>query len=80
MGTRDEVTRTLVTKQPPDFEIGEDGLACIRNYTAEGIIEIYCSPHVLLAGSARAMQAIVEWQSRQSDPIQFRRDPGDTHD
>lgn len=77
MAARNEVARTVVTKQPPDFEIGDDGLACIRTYTAEGIIEVYCSPHVLLAGSAKAMQAIVEWQSRQVDPVQFRRDPGE---
>lgn len=72
---RDQVIRTVVTKRAPDFEIGEDGLACIRVHASEGITEIYCSPHILLAGSAKAMRAIVEWQSRQADPIQFRREP-----
>jgi len=72
---RNQVIRTIVTKQPADFEIPDDGIACIRVYTAEGIVEIYCSPHILLAGSAKAMRAIVDWQTRQSDPVRFRRDP-----
>ena len=72
---RGEVIRTIVTRQVPDFEIPDDGIACIRVHTAEGIIEIFCSPHILLAGSSKAMQAIVGWQNRQSDPIRFRHDP-----
>ena len=72
---RDQVVRTIVTKQPPDFEIGDDGLACIRVYASDGITEIFCSPHVLLAGSSAAMRAIVEWQSKQTDPVRFRREP-----
>lgn len=72
---RDEVVRTIVTKQAPDFEIPDDGIACIRVHSSDGITEIYCSPHILLAGSSKAMVAIVEWQNRQSDPVQFRREP-----
>lgn len=72
---RNEVIRSIVTKQAPDCEIPDDGIACVRVYTAEGIIEIHCSPHILLGGSANVMRAIVDWQARQSDPIRLRRDP-----
>jgi len=72
---RNDVIETVVTREAPEFEIADDGLACIRIQSGQGIIEIYCSPHILLAASARAMQAIADWQNRQADPIIFRREP-----
>jgi hypothetical protein len=73
--SRNEVIRTVVTKRAAEFDIPDDGIACVRVFTAEGIIEIFCSPHILLASSANSMRAVVDWQSRQSDPIRFRREP-----
>jgi len=52
---------------PPEFEIGDDGLAYIRIVEEDMAITIVCDPNTLRAGLERGLRAFEGWAAKQGD-------------
>jgi hypothetical protein len=64
----------LWIEAPPDFDI-RDGIGHVRIVSGGKEIHLRCSPHTLLAGSVRAMQAYSRWDAAERpEPVPFKRD------
>ena len=59
--------------EPPEFEI-KDGIGRISIVSGDKQISLRCTPHVLLAGSSRAMRAYVEWDAQRTEFIPIRNE------